>query len=95
MSKHGNKLIADFIDYERCDDYSGPFFNGELMFDSSWDWLMPVIKKIRDYWNIKDERPYFKKSENEARAILSINVGTPIEKAYNAVIDFIEWYNAS
>lgn len=45
MSKHGNKLIADFIDYEKCDDYSGPFFNGELMFDSSWDWLMPVIKK--------------------------------------------------
>ena len=49
-----NKLIAEFIGYEvnhnKC--YSPKYNDGTIapmQFHKSWDWLMPVVKKIEDY----------------------------------------------
>jgi hypothetical protein len=49
-----NKLIAEFMGYEvnhnKC--YSPKYNDGTIapmQFHKSWDWLMPVVKKIEDY----------------------------------------------
>lgn len=46
-----NKLIAEFMDMEwRDEPFNNFFFKGlnvgDLKFNESWDWLMPVIEKI-------------------------------------------------
>ena len=40
-----NKLIAEFMDYDNVDEMFP--FDGELHYHSSWDWLMPVVERIR------------------------------------------------
>ena len=54
----------------------------ELQFHTSWEWLMPVVKKIsecNDYPRHLD--------------IDQLNIFHSHGRVYNAVIQFIEWYN--
>lgn len=53
----GNRLIAEFMELRLVGDvymnapYKTPFVIGlveELKYHSSWDWLMPVLLKIKD-----------------------------------------------
>jgi len=44
----GNKLIAEFMRYDRIDGYI-------LLFHISWDWLMPVIAEITNQCEEPDE----------------------------------------
>ena len=83
-----NKLIAEFMGLEvedglyhyttLMDDYKTDM----LYFDSSWDWLMPVVAKIsRDakYW------------EDEYREyLLDVVPYGHIEDVYDAVVNFIK-----
>ncbi len=57
-------------------------YGDEMLYDSSWDWLMPVCKKICK------TTPY-----NSYLAIETITVFADIEEVYKAVIEFIEWHN--
>lgn len=71
----------------------------DLQFHSSWDWLMPVVEKIRDLGSIDivisikrsvfiswdDGTAYFKQTLGNGR--------NSIETTYEAVIEFIKWYN--
>lgn len=62
-----------------------------LKFHYSWDWLMPVVRKIvTDYeFNNKNEL-----QDNEYREnIMDIVPFANIEDTYDAVILFIKWYN--
>lgn len=55
-----------------------------LYFDCLWDWLMPVVEKIKSTekdWPIATD------------PVLSLLITTPISAVYKAVIDFIQWYN--
>mgnify|MGYP003109883810 CR=1 FL=1 len=88
-----NKLIADFMDLPI--DISQPsgilnygfddvwFEECELSFESSWDWLMPVVIKIGGSQNILGAmhklRPYS----------LVVN----IDDTYQAVVEFIKQHN--
>ena len=48
-----NKMIAEFMGLEMLNDLQiktpkdGGIFLSELKYHTSWDWLMPVIKKIK------------------------------------------------
>ena len=81
-----NKLIAEFMELEvdnglycyttAMDDYK----TDTLYFHSSWDWLMPVVKKCMitgdntDYWD----------DIFDALSLLSINA------VYGEVVEFIK-----
>ncbi len=94
----GNELIAQFMGLEKenglylfttpMDDYK----TDTLYFDTSWDWLMPVVEKIQklyeecmDYNNQMPEDYYYK--------VLDKGISTPREIIYKAVVEFIKQYN--
>ena len=74
----------------------------QLKFHTSWDWLIPVIEKIEklnyDFeilggcWVIiKDVDP----NRDESTEIIEVSSETKMQTVYNAVCQFIEWYNAN
>lgn len=88
-----NKLIAEFMGYSQPHpDYPTSTYwykEGEapltiLLFDTDWNWLMPVVEKILNisleldsmeaYYNITDSVPN-------------------IEQTHEAVVEFIKWYD--
>jgi hypothetical protein len=68
------------------------FEEDELEYHSSWDWLMPVVEKIRTTAGClinsdSQEKKY-------AFMLFSLSVTTPIETVYLYVSNYIEWYNS-
>ena len=111
-----NKLIADFMGLEFSKgEYYRPLYNSgdwipenELEYHESWDWLMPVVRKIDNTITLssKDESYLYcfdMVSENHVTIFDSLTsttiVKVPFDKAYErepvykAVVKFIEWYN--
>lgn len=85
---NGNKLIAKFMDnYQKLSD--DPEFG---KFHLSWDWLMPVLKKISSIANqdfFSDH--YF---EFEERFSGEFNpIFRTVEEVHEKTVEFIEWYN--
>jgi hypothetical protein len=69
----------------------------EWCFNSSWDWLMPVYRKIRDIIN---ERSKYDKHTRANYDLLELDVQmavceVDIEKAFDSTVKFIECWNAS
>ena len=71
--------------------------NGRIIqYHTSWDWLMPVVEKIENFNDgctlciIEDERCHINTQTNFE--VDSVGY-TKIEAVYNAIIEFIKWYN--
>ena len=84
-----NKLIAEFMGALYYDNIE---ITSELVkYHSSWDWLVPVLKKIEDmiddYYNKKDYLKY--KNARIKQPFLT----TDIDFVYDLVVYFIKWYN--
>lgn len=108
----GNKLIAEFMGQSYIADSlkgssNAPTFS-ELKFHTSWDWLMPVIEKIEDFYNIDGKELEFQcvTYEDEVKIIAKhpnkkweVIVEVPAdgsgkkENTYKAALEFIQWYN--
>lgn len=109
----GNKLIAFFMDL--TDNNYGQQFIVEnnkdwvsasnLKFHTSWDWLMPVVEKIKKLefeFNTFSDYTKTEKYRNEVRiSELSVDKYCRIlirntdmlDAIFNAVVEFIKWYN--
>lgn len=60
-------------------------------FQTSWDWLMPVVEKIANLYVDSNHDRYWVKAVNDLRMpILSTTLGF----VYKAVVEFIKWYNS-
>jgi len=94
-----NKLIAEFMGWDIQSPTTIPtnlhlsnleLDNGEVMelkFNTSWDWLIPVVQKIGDeYLNTPFDETYSKLTEGYE------NIWT-IEDTYKAVVEFIKDQN--
>ena len=66
----------------------------EMMFHSSWDWLMPVVEKI---FTINfDENPRVREWSMQERGIfdpVQYGLHSSIESVFQACVQFIQWYN--
>jgi uncharacterized protein CbrC (UPF0167 family) len=62
----------------------------KLEFHTSWDWLMPVVRKIAEISCNEDEDAFL---SDEYTSILDIVPLAIIEDAYRVVVEFIKWYN--
>ncbi len=117
--KKGKVLIAAFmnIGYKRYDNWgyffydkvSGDIVATDILFNSSWDILMPVVEKIE---NINYVSVYFSKTYLGIHKV-EISLHTPnyvsptvsktvfiennnrLEATFRAVVEFIKWYNTN
>jgi hypothetical protein len=109
-----NKLIAEFYGLdehffisENVGQELREFNDDELRFDTSWDWLMPVVEKIEetevngDYAMIIIQQgmceiemyEYMKEQKDGEELRVHTFQGSKIEATYQAVVSFIKWYN--
>jgi len=104
--EESNKLIAEFMgeDFLMGNGVEliplGEWNNKNTMrFNSSWDWLMSVVDKIRDLgWKVELERVFTAiRVGNDTPKFYEELTAHPdkpsIEITYEAVVKFITWYN--
>ena len=69
----------------------------ELQYNTSWDWLMPVIhnctKIIENYGYDSDDRNYIEDEIFNLDNTLSEFLNNDIESVYARVVEFIKYYN--
>lgn len=102
-----NKMVSGRNFSEWADTYQDKKGNGyELSFDTlefntSWDWLMPVVEKIEEMdivasFQIEQPTIYiWASSESSTFENIEIDIFTKskIEAVYETCIKFIKWYN--
>ena len=97
-----NKLIAEFMGYPKQKiDFVGKRLNFENSkhntYHKDWNWLIEVVEKIESLGYRID----ISKWENSQYCGIYLNgkkisgneTNTKIEAVYNAVVEFIKWYN--
>jgi len=97
----GNKLIAEFEQRKffgkyTIDHYGEGTFNElpEMKYHSSWDWLMPVVERIKSLWDAEFLDLQLLIEDSDASRISHLLVWADIDSVYEAVIEFIKWYNS-
>lgn len=104
-----NKVLVEFMEYKHHEEYRDQFdeFHAErwskdderdlcsLNYDESYDWLMPVWRKFRDLntpvlWGDNLSK-FHNMSKEIARSIVCEN--TP-DKAFDLLVEAVEWYNS-
>ncbi len=106
-TQENNKLIAEFMGFQKTNigwydseeimpplsnTYdSNTFDEHELAFHTSWDWLMPVIHRIRDHVNVDMGFEEFDDWRENFKQIDPYNYS--LEQCYEAVVEFIKQYN--
>lgn len=94
--KTDNELIASFMglpltkdvkNFGNSDWHKEPF--QKWRYNTSWDWLMPVVQKTFDTEFNDDFEQWQKLNSKIREALLLIS----IEAVYSSVVDFIKWHN--
>ena len=80
--KHGSKICEGVIWAER--------FETELKYDTSWDWLIPVIDKITSDYTYQKYKEYTCNMFDDGGIYINTKY---IDVTYNNVVEFIKWYN--
>lgn len=62
----------------------------QLKYTSSWDWLMPVVKRIH---NLQPQAFEVDLSAGPLSPLAELKIIDSIEAVYKAVVEFIKWYN--
>jgi hypothetical protein len=66
-------------------DYICPMIEGYLLehlqYDTSWDWLMPVVEKVEQV------------NEGLPQEFIHLSLFSTINEVYQAVVEFIKQYN--
>lgn len=105
-TEEGNKLIAEFMGFTRKDrpipsggwkhwhiKPFGYFEDEQLLYHSSWDWLMPVVEKIESIGNYGYyEVDIFGNCCDIGGKIETTGI-TKIDAVFKAVVQLIQWYN--
>jgi len=94
--KQSDELYKDHFTYVGDDIKKAglPFENimgncmHKLPFNTSWDWLMPVVKKCYNNMDVADGQ-----DTDVVGDISYASLDCDINKTYKAVIEFIKYYN--
>jgi hypothetical protein len=96
-----NKLIAEFMGLDSFKDSLASLHQGKINVDvdvyeqaqyhTSWDWLMPVIKTIRDHVNVDMGFEEYDNWRENFKQIDPYNYN--LSECYKAVVEFIKTYN--
>ena len=83
-----NKLIAEFMEYElegevwvaTMSKEDDTYLGRHLLFQTSWDWLMPVLEKVEQV------------NEGIPPQLIHLSLFSTINEVYEAVVEFINQY---
>lgn len=112
----GNKLIAEFFTGETFFNHSilihgfseesNLFFDSQLKFHSSWDWLMPCVQKIEELDRlggivtiIQGQCTITSRMAGDHTVMANkshymlMGAKGKLLATYEAVVEFIKWYN--
>lgn len=77
--------------------------NGKrVSYHTSWNWLMPVVEKIESLedenrcakYNFNCVQSFVEIIDNEtSEEIIEIDLDNKFDSTYQAIVQFIEWYN--
>lgn len=88
-----NEIIAEFMGH----DVPNGYLNGSdrnSKYDTSWDWLMPVVEKIE---RIKGVHLVISELGCDiysfGKRVSDSREDTKIKTVYKAVVSFIKWYS--
>ena len=84
----GWKLSSDGITYMNPQDKDDCWITEEMKYHTSWDWLMPVVERIKD---IEYTRRGYDDEMDKIDNVLTCDLR--IENLYKAVVEFIKEYN--
>ena len=79
VSEHGMEKVMDAI-------------VGYVKYHKSWDWLMPVVEKIKSAAGALSSQDSIEKQK--AFLLFGLGISTPIETVYMYVINNIKYYNS-
>jgi hypothetical protein len=86
-----NRLIAEFMgEINSIEDkvsFTKNCSTDELKYHTSWDWLIPVVAKIRNY--IGEWTDPYMLYEKAAIVLITVPYGV-LENTYKAIIEFIK-----
>ena len=102
--EENNKLIAEFMGYSQPHpDYptstywykEGSSPMAVLLFDVNWDWLMEVVEKINNTgrFEVVIQKGLCYVSDESNELTLSCPASNTLEAVYQAIVEFIKWYN--
>jgi hypothetical protein len=91
---------ADKSHYDERFSIDSEIIKDELKYHTSWEWLMPVVEKIREHTTVTINLLSFDKYPQDNKTMVTINsIGICITDkdsklaTYKAVVEFIKWYN--
>jgi len=84
-----NRLIAEFMEYElegevwvaTMSKEDDTYLGRHLLFQTSWDWLMPVLEKVEQV------------NEGIPPQLIHLSLFSTINEVYEAVVEFIKNQN--
>jgi len=102
-----NRLIAEFMEYElegevwvaTMSKEDDTYLGRHLLFQTSWDWLMPVVDKIESFtddnkcckYNVNIEQCWVEIIDNQTSdEIVFVDGNDKILATYKAVVEFIK-----
>ena len=66
----------------------------DLEYNSSWDWLMPVVERIENMgYSVRIDDQFAEVTDQEGIIVAEGSGLIKIEYTYETVLSFIKWYN--
>ena len=98
-----NIMLAQFMGFEFEDGQERIFMQGlgskliDETFNESWDWLYPVLLKIKEIENVTDILinilTGYTTIEYDSEEVNTTFCSNSSVATYDVVVQFIEWYN--
>lgn len=99
---NGNRLIAEFMGFIKSFDNHYQCCFGKINrillpqymeFQSNWNWIMPVVKRIHDTIEIKTISECSEREWQVSTYLTRMCITADIETVWNACVLYIEWYD--